>query len=135
VGAIAIALLAAAGGSSLLALVNGPVGPGGYSPELANVRERLPGGSTLVVAPTELLDEQHGRDYLVWELRGNRICVEADSAPSSDLSGFGNTLSVAVDGDGAVVLEGGYDRRGLPRGSKPCPFIPDGARADPARDG
>ena len=32
-------------------------------------------GSTLVVAPRDLLDEQHGRDYLLWELRGNRICV------------------------------------------------------------
>ena len=26
----------------------------------------------------ELLDDQHGRDYLVWELRGNRVCVGAD---------------------------------------------------------
>ena len=58
-------------------LANGPVGPRGYSPELAELAGELGPDWTYVLAPVELLDDQHGLDYLLWELRGNRICVEA----------------------------------------------------------
>lgn len=132
----ALAFLAAAGGSSLLALVNGPVGPAGYSAELAAYRAALPAGSVLVLAPEELLDEQHGRDWIGWELRGNRICVEAEG--SGELSGeaLSALLKVKVDGDGAVVPDGivAVDSPRPSNGVGPCPLIADGARADPAGD-
>ena len=74
---LAVAFLGAAAGSSLLALVNGPVGPATYSPALTELRPALGRGSTLVLAPQHMLAAEHGRDYLVWELRGGRVCVEA----------------------------------------------------------
>ena len=49
--------------SSLLALVNGPVGPSGYSPELAELRTRAAAGLDRGRSrPAELLDDQHGAD-------------------------------------------------------------------------
>ena len=85
---VAAAFLVGAGGSSVLALVNGPVGPSGYSPALAELRPELGPGSVLVIAPEELLDEQHGADYLAWELRGNRVCVEAEGdVPQAERDG------------------------------------------------
>src|SRR5919106_1962464 len=78
---LALVYLLAAGGSSVLALANGPVGPADYSPALAELREELRAanfrGSLLIRADQSFLDDEHGRDYLVWELRGNRICVAA----------------------------------------------------------
>ena len=44
--ALVAAFLLAAGGSSVLALANGPVGPRGYSPELAELAGELGPGST-----------------------------------------------------------------------------------------
>jgi len=76
----AAAYLLAAGGCSLLALANAPVGPASYSPALAELRPRLTAGSTLVLAPAELLDERHGARYIAWELRGDRVCIEPETA-------------------------------------------------------
>ena len=158
---VAVAFLAAAGGSSALALVNGPVGPDEYSPALAELRPQLGDGSTLVLAPEELLEEEHGRDYLVWELRGNRICVEQ----SGEVEPVGaQVLEVYDVGGGSIPSDLGATRVGpgyalypdfvsaarrladrptresgvlddLPSNPRVCPFIPDGARADPAGDG
>src|SRR5204863_3123242 len=64
--AFAGAFLVAAGGCSVLALANGPVGPTTWSPALGELRPEIGSGSTLVLAPQSLLDE-HGRDFLVWE--------------------------------------------------------------------
>ena len=66
----------AAAGCSLLALANAPVGPTSYSSALTELRPLLAPASTTVLAPPELLDEQHGRRYLAWELRGGRVCIE-----------------------------------------------------------
>ena len=74
---LAVAFLGAAAGSSALALANGPVGPATYSPALTELRPTLGRDSTLVLAPQHMLAAEHGRDYLVWELRGGRVCVEA----------------------------------------------------------
>ena len=74
---LAVAFLGAAAASSVLALVNGPVGPATYSPALTELRPALGRDSTLVLAPQHMLSAEHGRDYLVWELRGGRVCVEA----------------------------------------------------------
>jgi hypothetical protein len=131
VGVLGALFLAVAAGSSVLALINGPVGPSGYSPELAELRHRLPAGSTLVLAPPELLDEQHGRDYLVWELRANRICVaEVETAATT---GIRTRLFVTLDEDGAVVPEFTYTNRGAV-GPGPCALVSETGRADPAGD-
>jgi hypothetical protein len=132
---LAALFLLGAGGSSVLALANGPVGPSDYSPALAELRPKLGGAeaSTLVLAPRELLDEEYGRDYLVWELRGNRICVQEQGEPRSEWPLRIATVVKIGDGD-AVEPEaiGGNDAPDP--GPGPCPFIPDGARADPAGD-
>jgi hypothetical protein len=131
---VAIAFLAAAGGSSVLALVNGPVGPRGYSPELAALRDQLPTGSTVVEAPDEVLADQHGADFIAWELRGNRVCVESSSAPGDELpAAISARVTVGVDDAGAIVpssiATGSTDEDAT---GGPCPLIPDAARADPS---
>ena len=72
---VGVLFAVAAGGCSLLALANAPVGPTEYSPALTGLRPLVADGSTLVLASDRLLDEQHGERYLVWELRGGRVCV------------------------------------------------------------
>jgi hypothetical protein len=132
---LAALFLLGAAGSSVLALANGPVGPSDYSPALAELRPKLGGeeASTLVLAPRELLDEEHGRDYLVWELRGNRICVEEQGLPPTEWPRGISTFIKISSGDAVEDKAiGGFE--GV-AGPGPCPFIPDGARADPAGDG
>ena len=135
VGALGALFFAAVALSSVLALVNAPVGPSGYSPALAELRGRLGDGSVLVLAPRKLLDEQHGADYLAWELRGNRICIAAEGEATAAEVGAASTITVFVDNDGAVVPEGGYVNRSATGAQGDCPLIPDAARADPGADG
>jgi hypothetical protein len=71
--------LLAAGVCSLLAFANAPVGPTSYSPALTDLRPLVANGSTLVLAPDELLAEQHGTPFIAWELRGGRVCIAAES--------------------------------------------------------
>ncbi len=52
--ALAAAFVVAAGGCSLLALANAPVGPADYSPQLTSLRPQLASASTLVLAPERL---------------------------------------------------------------------------------
>ena len=134
-GALAVAFLTAAAVSSLVVLVNGPVGPSGYSPALAEVAPKLSeAGSVLVLAPSELLEDEHGADWIAWELRGNRICIAAEGTAQAPDVGASNTLAVTLDDDGAVVPEGAYVNRS-PASEGDCPLIPDAARADPGADG
>src|SRR3712207_8079962 len=58
-------------------------------------RPRLGTGPVVVYAPAELLDAQHGRDYLVWELRGNRVCVEPQDDADPAASGAATTVTVS----------------------------------------
>ena len=74
----AFVFVVAAGVCSLLALANAPVGPASYSPALTGLRPLVASGSTLVLASDELLAEQHGVPYISWELRGGRVCIEAE---------------------------------------------------------
>jgi hypothetical protein len=69
----------AAGVCSLLALANAPIGPTSYSPALTGLRPLVASGSTLVLASDDLLANQHGVPYISWELRGGRVCIEAES--------------------------------------------------------
>jgi hypothetical protein len=72
-----------AGLCSILAFANAPVGPTDYSPALTGLRPLIAADSTLVLAPSKLLDEQHGLRYVDWELRGGRVCVaDEDRAPA-----------------------------------------------------
>jgi hypothetical protein len=74
--AACVVFLGAAGLCSALALANAPVGPSSYSPALTGLRPLVANGSTVVLASHELLDEDHGTNYLAWELRGGRVCIE-----------------------------------------------------------
>jgi hypothetical protein len=69
--------LLAAGGCSLLAIANAPVGPSSYSPALTGLRPAVGEGPTLVLASRQLLEDEQGVPYISWELRGGRVCVEA----------------------------------------------------------
>lgn len=71
--------LAAAGFCSLLALANAPVGPATYSQELTRMRPLVAADSTLVLAHDSLLADEHGAEYIAWELRGGRVCIAAAS--------------------------------------------------------
>jgi hypothetical protein len=72
----AVLFLGAAGLCSALALANAPVGPGTYSSSLTRLRPLVEDGSTVVLASRELLEDDHGTNYIAWELRGGRVCIE-----------------------------------------------------------
>jgi hypothetical protein len=79
-GVAAVAFVLAAGACSLLAFANAPVGPTSYSPALFGFRSSIAADSTLVLAPDQLLADQHGVPFISWELRGGRVCIEAEGA-------------------------------------------------------
>jgi hypothetical protein len=74
--AACLVFFAAAGLCSALALANAPVGPGTYSPALTGLRPLVANDSTLYLASPELLEDDHGINYIAWELRGGRVCIE-----------------------------------------------------------
>jgi hypothetical protein len=127
------AYIAAAGACSLLAFANAPVGPTAYSPALTGLRPLVASASTLVLAPERLLDEEHGERYIVWELRGGRVCVEPESeqggrAPSGVR--FVVTEGAAADPpfrDVSLRRRAGpyrlWEWRGALAGPGPCPLI------------
>jgi len=142
-----VALMVCFGGAaaacSLLALVNGPVGPATYSPGLTELRPELGTRSTLVLAPSHLLVDEHGRDYVNWELRGGRVCVESSTPPSADPppAGISHVITQAPSTEppfGSLRLaarSGPYllwERRPAPSGPGSCPPVRVGERADPA---
>jgi hypothetical protein len=82
--AAAFVYVLAAGGCSLLAFANAPVGPASYSPALAEFRPLVRNGSTLVLASSTLLDEQQGTPFLAWELRGGRVCIKSEAEAGAE---------------------------------------------------
>jgi len=72
----AVLFLGAAGLCAALALANAPVGPSSYSSSLTRLRPLVADGSTVVLASRELLEDDHGTNYIAWELRGGRVCIE-----------------------------------------------------------
>ena len=146
---LAVAFCLAAGACSVVALANGPVGPSTYTPALTGLRPELRAGSTLVLLPEHTLVDEHGRDYVVWELRGGRVCVAAETSATTG----GAAAARAQPGIAHVVTgsQGGppyagfslehragpYDlwaRHPAPKGDGPCRLIAAGARANPAGD-
>jgi len=125
--------LLAAGGCSLLALANAPVGPASYSPALTGLRSTVGEGPTLVLAPDQLLADEHGTPYIAWELRGGRVCIasneEAGSHPPPGVR------FVIVEGKSGRPPFPGFQlqrtaspyvlwkRVNLPPGASPCPLI------------
>jgi hypothetical protein len=125
--------LALAGLCSLLAFANAPVGPTSYSPALTGLRPLLADGSTLVLAPDSLLNEEQGERYIVWELRGGRVCIEPESAaggrPPEGIEYIITGGAPARPPFSQLTLRkraGPYilwERRGAVRGPGPCPLI------------
>ena len=141
--ALAVAFCVAAAACSVVALANGPVGPSAYSPVLTELRPDVRAGSTLGLVPEHVLTDEHGRDYVVWELRGGRVCVRAEDGAGGQVP-FGIahvvTGSQSTPPYAGFTLErhaGPYDlwvRHPAPSGNGPCPLIAVGARANPAGD-
>lgn len=130
----AAAFVFAAGGCSLLALANGPVGPTAYSSALTGLRPQIADASTLILAPESLLRDQHGTPYFAWELRGGRVCIKPAAAPTNrpPLPGIDFVISESSTGArpyGQLTLErraGPYllwRRVGPGSGPSPCPLI------------
>jgi hypothetical protein len=141
--ALAAAFCAAAAACTVLALVNGPVGPSTYSPALTELRPELRHGSTLVLVPEHLLADEHGRDYVVWELRGGRVCVQAEGGGGGPApAGIAHVVTGEQEASPYAGLRlerrsGPYvvwARTPAPRGQGPCPLIAPGGRANPAGD-
>jgi hypothetical protein len=77
--------LLAAGGCTLLALANAPIGPTSYTPSLTELRSTVGAGPTLVLVSRQLLEEEHGTPYVAWELRGGRVCIEPNDEAGGNL--------------------------------------------------
>ena len=141
--ALAVAFCGAAAACTVLALVNGPVGPASYSPALTELRPQLRHGSTLALVPQHVLADEHGRDYVVWELRGGRVCVQAEGTEGGPPpAGIAHVVAGAqrrppYAGFRLERRAGPYTlwaRHPAPTGNGPCPLIAVGARANPAGD-
>jgi hypothetical protein len=140
---LAVAFCAAAAACTVLALVNGPVGPASYSPALTELRPELRQGSTLVLVSEHLLADEHGRDYVVWELRGGRVCVEAQGSEGGAAPAG---IAHVVTGEQTEPPYAGFRlerhaapyalwvRSPAPKGEGPCPLIAPRGRANPAGD-
>ena len=135
----------AAGGCALLAFANAPVGPSSYSPALTGLRPAIAEGSTLYLASDRLLDEEHGERFVVWELRGGRVCVgrrsEAGGRPPqgvrfviAERSADEEAAGVGEESRARPPFSGLRLRRVAdpyvlweaptpPRGNPPCPLI------------
>lgn len=77
--AACVVFLGVAGLCSALALANAPVGPSTFTSALASMRPLVENGSTLILASPELLEDDHGSNFLAWELRGGRVCIATRS--------------------------------------------------------
>jgi hypothetical protein len=125
--------LLAASVCSLLAFANAPVGPTSYSPALTTLRPLLATGSTLVLAPDKLFEDEQGARYIAWELRGGRVCIEPASAaggrPPTGVRFFvteGSPPRAPFSQLKRLRLAGPYavwERRGVVGGPSPCPLI------------
>lgn len=139
--ALAATYALAVAACSLLALVNGPVGPTSWGPGLLEFREQKQVGATVqALGEPEFLVDDRGRDLITWELRGSEVCVDEFGAALPP----GATQVVTVVRDGAeptppyaglreVRRSGDYvlwdviDPERVPQSV--CPFVADGDRA------
>ena len=128
-----VAYIALAGGCSLLAFANAPVGPTSYSPALTGLRPLLGASPTLVLAPRSLLEDEQGERYIAWELRGGRVCIEPEgSAGGKPPTGVRFVVTTDAEArapfrDLALSRHAGpyllWERRGPVGGASDCPLI------------
>jgi hypothetical protein len=127
-----VGYVATAGATSLLAFANAPVGPTDYSPALTGLRPLIAADSTLVIAPDRLIEEEHGARYVAWELRGGRVCIEAegevDAQPPPGVRFVVTTERGSAPFPGFALRRraGPYalwESRRPPRRRGPCPLI------------
>ena len=133
-GVAAVAFLLGAGISSLLALANGPVGPSGYSPALAELRTELPAGLDRGRRP-----ERAARRRSTGATTSPGSCAATGSASSPRASRSRAGAADRARGRRSATTArscrtGRSDKRGA-TGPGPCPLIPDAARADPSAGG
>jgi hypothetical protein len=125
--------LLAAGGCSLLALANAPVGPSSYTPALTQLRAAVGEGPTLVLASRRLLEDEHGTPFIAWELRGGRVCIKPDDEAGKHPPS-GVRFVVAERGSKRPPLHGFridrvtppyvlWERAAPIRAHSPCPLI------------
>jgi hypothetical protein len=94
--ALVAAFSGAAALSSGLALANAPVGPTDYTPGVRELSQRFAGRPTLLLAPDDVIADQHGAAFYAWEMReADPACVEPVSA-AGPFSGI--RLVLTVDG-------------------------------------
>ena len=139
--------IVAAGACTLIVLARAPVGPTSYTPKLTELRPAIAASAAQVLAPAELLDQEHGVPFLAWELRGGRVCIDPDPggllgpAPppgvrfviaSADRGGTPYRSLRLVRHAGPYIL---WERAGPVRGASNCPLVAvRQARQGPARD-
>lgn len=141
VPALAIAFCVPAAACSVLALANGPVGPTEWGPDLIELRqsgelgpEGEDGDHTLIVAGEDLMVGQHGEDLFLWELRGGNVCAAYPTGDEGSVSvPRGTDHLIDYDGVGSILVRPTPERVATQEGH--CPFIADGARADPGGTG
>ena len=125
---IAAAFLAAAGGSSVLALANGPVGPSGYSPELAELRAQLGDGSVLRRgARASCSTSSTAATTSSGSCAATGSASTAPEVPDEPPAGISTMVAVTVDG-GAVVPEACSATRSGACRRRTVPVHPDGVR-------
>lgn len=84
--ALALAFVGAAGLSSALALANAPVGPSDYTPGVRDLADSFAGRPTLLLAPDEVIADQHGTEFYGWELRAaSPACVAPSGSADPEL--------------------------------------------------
>jgi hypothetical protein len=87
-----------------------------YSPALAELRTQLPSGSIAVVAPHQLLADQHGADWIAWSCAAT---ASASWTPAMAPPGPARR-SQSLDDDGGVVPVGPPERSEAPGRPGPC---------------
>lgn len=101
--AASTAFVAAAAASSGLALANAPVGPTEYGPGVRALSDQFAGEPTLLLAPEDVVADQHGSEFYGWELREAApgcVAVTGSRLPSSV------RLVIEVDGDDEPPFDG-----------------------------
>ena len=95
---LGVTFVAAAAASSALALANAPVGPDDYSPGVRKLANRFAGEPTLLLAPADVIADQHGAEFYGWELRGASSAT-VESLPGGAAAPAAITRVLVVGGD------------------------------------
>ena len=83
--ALALLVIAGSGFSAALALANAPVGPSTYSAGVGRLSDEFAGQPTLLLAPADVMADEHGSEFYGWELRE----ASASCVASTEVAGAG----------------------------------------------